>query len=181
MKEILDLRLYTVSETADLLATNAAAVRRYIKAGTLRAAKIGAAQMITEGAIKDYLNGVTAQPQSAESYLNTSSTPIYKAKKGEKEQPREKEEEPGAARPSAPKARKAPKAKKEQKTKSVKKVVAKTTKKTTKKAPISTKKTQKEGNETPAKPLQQKKAKQMITQDLGDGWAVTYDASILDK
>ena len=180
MKEILDLRLYTVSETADLLATNAAAVRRYIKAGALRAAKIGAAQMITEGAIKDYLNVVTAQPQSAESYLNTSSTPIYKAKKGEKEQPREKDEEPGA-RPSAPKARKAPKAKKEQKTKSVKKVVAKTTKKTTKKAPISTKKTQKEGSETPAKPLQQKKAKQMITQDLGDGWAVTYDASILDK
>ena len=177
MKEILDLRLYTVSETADLLATNAAAVRRYIKAGALRAAKIGAAQMITEGAIKDYLNGVTAQPQSAESYLNTSSTPIYKAKKGEKEQPREKEEEPGAARPSAPKARKAPKAKKEQKTKSVKKVVAKTTKKAT----IFAKKTQKEGNETPAKPLQQKKAKQMITQDLGDGWAVTYDASILDK
>ena len=177
MKEILDLRLYTVSETADLLATNAAAVRRYIKAGALRAAKIGAAQMITEGAIKDYLNGVTAQPQSAESYLNTSSTPIYKAKKGEKEQPREKEEEPGAARPSAPKARKAPKAKKEQKTKSVKKVVAKTTKKAT----ILAKKTQKEGSETPAKPLQQKKAKQMITQDLGDGWAVTYDASILDK
>ena len=178
MKEILDLRLYTVSETADLLATNAAAVRRYIKAGTLRAAKIGAAQMITEGAIKDYLNGVTAQPQSAESYLNTASTPLYKAKKGEKEQPREKDEEPGAARPSAPKARKA---RKEQKTKNVKKVVAKTTKKTTKKAPISTKKTQKEGNETPAKPLQQKKAKQMITQDLGDGWAITYDASILDK
>jgi len=180
MKEILDLRLYTVSETADLLATNAAAVRRYIKAGTLRAAKIGAAQMITEGAIKDYLNGVTAQPQSAESYLNAASSPIYKAKKGEKEQPREKDEEPGA-RPSAPKARKAPKAKKEQKTKSVKKVVAKTTKKTTKKAPILAKKTQKEGSETPAKPLQQKKAKQMITQDLGDGWAVTYNAAILDK
>ena len=177
MKEILDLRLYTVSETADLLATNAAAVRRYIKAGALRAAKIGAAQMITEGAIKDYLNGVTAQPQSAESYLNTSSTPIYKAKKGEKEQPREKDEEPGA-RPSAPKAKKA---KKEQKTKIVKKVVAKTTKKAPKKAPILAKKTQKEGSETPAKPLQQKKAKQMITQDLGDGWAVTYDASILDK
>ena len=109
MQEILDLRLYTVDETADLLATNAAAVRRYIKAGTLRAAKIGAAQMITEGAIKDYLNGVTAQPQSAESYLNTSS-PIYKAKKGEKEQAREKDEEPGA-RPSAPKARKAQKIK----------------------------------------------------------------------
>ena len=177
MKEILDLRLYTVGETADLLATNAAAVRRYIKAGALRAAKIGAAQMITEGAIKDYLNGVTAQPQSAESYLNTSSTPIYKAKKGEKEQPREKEEEPGAARPSAPKARKAPKAKKEQKTKNVKNKVAKTTKKAT----ILAKKTQKEGSETPAKPLQQKKAKQMITQDLGDGWAVTYNASILDK
>ena len=177
MKEILDLRLYTVDETAELLATNAAAVRRYIKAGALRAAKIGAAQMITEGAIKDYLNGVTAQPQSAESYLNAASQPLYKAKKGEKEQPREKDEEPGA-RPSAPKARKA---KKEQKTKNAKKVVAKTTKKAPKKAPISTKKTQKEGNETPAKPLQQKKAKQMITQDLGDGWAVTYDASILDK
>ena len=173
MKEILDLRLYTVSETAELLATNAAAVRRYIKAGALRAAKIGAAQMITEGAIKDYLNGVTAQPQSAESYLNAASQPLYKAKKGEKEQPREKDEEPGA-RPSAPKARKA---KKEQKITSVKKVVAKTTKK----APILTKKTQKEGSETPAKPLQQKKAKQMITQDLGDGWAVTYDAAILDK
>ena len=170
MKEILDLRLYTVSETADLLATNAAAVRRYIKAGTLRAAKIGAAQMITEGAIKDYLNGVTAQPQSAESYLNAASSPIYKAKKGEKEQPREKDEEPGA-RPSAPKAKKA------QKTKNVKNKVAKTTKKAT----ILAKKTQKEGSETPAKPLQQKKAKQMITQDLGDGWAVTYDASILDK
>ena len=177
MKEILDLRLYTVDETAELLATNAAAVRRYIKAGALRAAKIGAAQMITEGAIKDYLNGVTAQPQSAESYLNAASQPLYKAKKGEKEQPREKDEEPGA-RPSAPKARKA---KKEQIITSVKKVVAKTTKKAPKKAPISTKKTQKEGNETPAKPLQQKKAKQMITQDLGDGWAVTYDASILDK
>lgn len=173
MKEILDLRLYTVSETADLLATNAAAVRRYIKAGTLRAAKIGAAQMITEGAIKDYLNGVTAQPQSAESYLNAASSPIYKAKKGEKEQPREKDEEPGA-RPSAPKAKKA---KKEQKAKSVKNKVAKTTKKAT----ILAKKTQKEGSETPAKPLQQKKAKQMITEDLGDGWAVTYDASILDK
>ena len=106
MKEILDLRLYTVSETADLLATNAAAVRRYIKAGTLRAAKIGAAQMITEGAIKDYLNAVTAQPQSAESYLNAASSPLYKAKKGEKEQPREKDEE-AAARPSAPKAKKA--------------------------------------------------------------------------
>lgn len=170
MKEILDLRLYTVSETADLLATNAAAVRRYIKAGTLRAAKIGAAQMITEGAIKDYLNGVTAQPQSAESYLNAASSPIYKAKKGEKEQPREKDEEPGA-RPSAPKARKA------QTTKNVKNKVAKTTKKAT----ILAKKTQKEGSETPAKPLQQKKAKQMITQDLGDGWAVTYDAAILDK
>ena len=173
MKAILDLRLYTVSETADLLATNAAAVRRYIKAGALRAAKIGAAQMITEGAIKDYLNGVTAQPQSAESYLNTSSTPIYKAKKGEKEQPREKDEET-AARPSAIKAKKAKKA---QTTKSVKNKVAKTTKKAT----ILAKKTQKEGSETPAKPLQQKKAKQMITQDLGDGWAVTYDASILDK
>ena len=173
MKEILDLRLYTVSETADLLATNAAAVRRYIKAGTLRAAKIGAAQMITEGAIKDYLNGVTAQPQSAESYLNTSSTPIYKAKKGEKEQPREKDEET-AARPSATKAKKAKKA---QTIKNVKNKVAKTTKKAT----ILAKKTQKEGSETPAKPLQQKKAKQMITQDLGDGWAVTYDAAILDK
>ena len=173
MKEILDLRLYTVSETADLLATNAAAVRRYIKAGALRAAKIGAAQMITEGAIKDYLNGVTAQPQSAESYLNAASSPIYKAKKGEKEQPREKDEEPGA-RPSAPKAKKA---KKEQKAKSVKNKVAKTTKKAT----ILAKKTQKEGSETPAKPLQQKKAKQMITQDLGDGWAVTYNAAILDK
>ncbi len=170
MKEILDLRLYTVSETADLLATNAAAVRRYVKAGTLRAAKIGAAQMITEGAIKDYLNGVTAQPQSAESYLNAASSPIYKAKKGEKEQPREKDEEPGV-RPSAPKAKKA------QTIKNVKNKVAKTTKKAT----ILTKKTQKEGSETPAKPLQQKKAKQMITQDLGDGWAVTYDASILDK
>ena len=170
MKEILDLRLYTVSETADLLATNAAAVRRYIKVGTLRAAKIGAAQMITEGAIKDYLNGVTAQPQSAESYLNAASSPIYKAKKGEKEQPREKDEEPGA-RPSAPKAKKA------QKTKNVKNKVAKTTKKAT----ILAKKTQKEGSETPAKPLQQKKAKQMITQDLGDGWAVTYNAAILDK
>jgi len=170
MKEILDLRLYTVDETADLLATNAAAVRRYIKAGALRAAKIGAAQMITEGAIKDYLNGVTAQPQSAESYLNAASSPIYKAKKGEKEQPREKDEEPGA-RPSAPKAKKA------QTTKNVKNKVAKTTKKAT----ILTKKTQKEGSETPAKPLQQKKAKQMITQDLGDGWAVTYDAAILDK
>ena len=170
MKEILDLRLYTVDETADLLATNAAAVRRYIKAGALRAAKIGAAQMITEGAIKDYLNGVTAQPQSAESYLNAASSPIYKAKKGEKEQPREKDEEPGV-RPSAPKAKKA------QTIKNVKNKVAKTTKKAT----ILTKKTQKEGSETPAKPLQQKKAKQMITQDLGDGWAVTYDASILDK
>jgi hypothetical protein len=170
MKEILDLRLYTVDETADLLATNAAAVRRYIKAGALRAAKIGAAQMITEGAIKDYLTGITAQPQSAESYLNAASSPIYKAKKGEKEQPREKDEEPGA-RPSAPKA------KKEQKTKNVKNKVAKTTKK----APILAKKTQKEGSETPAKPLQQKKAKQMITQDLGDGWAVTYNAAILDK
>ena len=170
MKEILDLRLYTVSETADLLATNAAAVRRYIKAGTLRAAKIGAAQMITEGAIKDYLNGVTAQPQSAESYLNAASSPIYKAKKGEKEQPREKDEEPGA-RPSAPKAKKA------QTTKNVKNKVAKTTKKAT----ILAKKTQKEGSETPAKPLQQKKAKQMIIQDLGDGWAVTYNAAILDK
>ena len=170
MKEILDLRLYTVSETADLLATNAAAVRRYIKAGALRAAKIGAAQMITEGAIKDYLNGVTAQPQSAESYLNAASSPIYKAKKGEKEQPREKDEEPGA-RPSAPKAKKA------QTIKNVKNKVAKTTKKAT----ILAKKTQKEGSETPAKPLQQKKAKQMITQDLGDGWAVTYDAAILDK
>lgn len=173
MKAILDLRLYTIAETADLLATNAAAVRRYIKAGALRAAKIGAAQMITEGAIKDYLNGVTAQPQSAESYLNTSSTPIYKAKKGEKEQPREKDEET-AARPSATKAKKA---KKEQKTKNVKNKVAKTTKKAT----ILAKKTQKEGSETPAKPLQQKKAKQMITQDLGDGWAVTYNAAILDK
>ena len=170
MKERLDLRLYTVDETADLLATNAAAVRRYIKAGALRAAKIGAAQMITEGAIKDYLNGVTAQPQSAESYLNAASSPIYKAKKGEKEQPREKDEEPGV-RPSAPKAKKA------QTIKNVKNKVAKTTKKAT----ILAKKTQKEGSETPAKPLQQKKAKQMITQDLGDGWAVTYDASILDK
>ena len=170
MKEILDLRLYTIAETADLLSTNAAAVRRYIKAGTLRAAKIGAAQMITEGAIKDYLNGVTAQPQSAESYLNAASSPIYKAKKGEKEQPREKDEEPGV-RPSAPKAKKA------QTIKNVKNKVAKTTKKAT----ILAKKTQKEGSETPAKPLQQKKAKQMITQDLGDGWAVTYDASILDK
>ena len=181
MKEILDLRLYTVSETAELLATNAAAVRRYIKAGALRAAKIGAAQMITEGAIKDYLNGVTAQPQSAESYLNAASQPLYKAKKGEKEQPREKEEEPGAARPSAPKARKAPKAKKEQKTKSVKKSSCKDNEKDHEKGTYFAKKTQKEGNETPAKPLQQKKAKQMITQDLGDGWAVTYDAAILDK
>ena len=177
MKEILDLRLYTVSETAELLATNAAAVRRYIKAGALRAAKIGAAQMITEGAIKDYLNGVTAQPQSAESYLNAASQPLYKAKKGEKEQPREKDEEPGA-RPSAPKARKA---KKEQKITSVKKSSCKDNEKGTEKGTYFAKKTQKEGNETPAKPLQQKKERRMITEDLGDGWAVTYDAAILDK
>ena len=145
-------------------------MRRYIKAGALRAAKIGAAQMITEGAIKDYLNGYSTAAERGELFKCSIITDLQ-GEEGEKEQPREKDEEPGRTA-FGPKAKKAQKQKK-----SVKNKVAKQKQK---RRQFWTK-TQKEGSETPAKPLQQKKAKQMITQDLGDGWAVTYNAAILDK
>jgi len=49
-------RLYTLQEVADLLKVSTRTVLRYIKAGKLKATKIGQWR-ISENNIKDFLNG----------------------------------------------------------------------------------------------------------------------------
>lgn len=50
-----DLKLYTVKEVAEILDLHVETVRRHIKQGDLKAAKIGRAYRILEKDLKDYI------------------------------------------------------------------------------------------------------------------------------
>lgn len=58
-KEIGGVKLYTIPEVAGLLQINSLTVRRYIKAGRLRAQRIGRPLIITEDDLRQFLHGVT--------------------------------------------------------------------------------------------------------------------------
>lgn len=56
-KEISGVKLYTIPEIAGLLQINSLTVRRYIKAGRLRANRIGRPLLITEDDLRRFLTG----------------------------------------------------------------------------------------------------------------------------
>ncbi len=57
MKEIEGIKLYTVTETAELLGITPQTVRAYIKAGRLRGQRVGRPILITERSIRQFLTG----------------------------------------------------------------------------------------------------------------------------
>ena len=57
MREIEGIKLFTVTETAELLGITPQTVRSYIKAGRLKGQRIGRPILITEGSIRQFLNG----------------------------------------------------------------------------------------------------------------------------
>jgi len=66
MREIEGIKLYTVTETADLLGITPQTVRAYVKAGRLRGQRVGRPILITEGSLRQFLNG-GGEPSKTES------------------------------------------------------------------------------------------------------------------
>lgn len=57
MKEILNIKLYSTKETADMIGVTEITVRNYFKQGKMIGQKIGGDLYFSEGNIKDFLNG----------------------------------------------------------------------------------------------------------------------------
>jgi len=57
MKEIEGIKLFTVTETAELLGITPQTVRTYVKAGRLRGQRVGRPILITERSIRQFLTG----------------------------------------------------------------------------------------------------------------------------
>ena len=55
-KMILDVKLYSLKEAADLMGVCYATVNKYIKDGRLRSTLIGGQKMVTEENLKKFLN-----------------------------------------------------------------------------------------------------------------------------
>jgi predicted transcriptional regulator len=68
MKEIAGIRLYDVKEVSGLLGVSVASVRTYMKRekNSLRSQMIGHKLYITEGSIKEFLNGQYEKKASEE-------------------------------------------------------------------------------------------------------------------
>lgn len=62
----MELRIYTIDEAAKTLKVSTMTVYRYIKAGKLRAAKIGRDWRITEEQLKDFLKSMTPSTPTSE-------------------------------------------------------------------------------------------------------------------
>jgi excisionase family DNA binding protein len=58
MKVIAGEKVYTVQEVAEILGLTPQSVRAYIRKGRLKAGKLGAAYIIAEENIKDFIRGV---------------------------------------------------------------------------------------------------------------------------
>ena len=65
MREIEGIKLFTVTETADLMGITPQTVRAYIKQGKLKGQRIGRPILITENSIKQFLNGGVEPQQSS--------------------------------------------------------------------------------------------------------------------
>ena len=59
MKEIFGVKHYDIKETADILGISSTSVLNYIKAGTMKAAKVGGRWLVKEEDIKAYLENVS--------------------------------------------------------------------------------------------------------------------------
>jgi excisionase family DNA binding protein len=59
MKEIFGVKHYNIKETADILGISPTSVLNYIKAGTMKAAKVGGRWLIKEEDIKVYLENAS--------------------------------------------------------------------------------------------------------------------------
>lgn len=59
MKEIFGVKHYDIKETADILGISSTSVLNYIKAGTMRAAKVGGRWLVKEEDIKAYLDNAS--------------------------------------------------------------------------------------------------------------------------
>ena len=59
MKEIFGVKHYDIKETAEILGISPTSVLNYIKAGTMKAAKVGGRWLVTEEAIKVYLDNAS--------------------------------------------------------------------------------------------------------------------------
>lgn len=65
MREIEGIKLFTITETADLLGITPQTVRAYLKKGRLMGQRIGRPILITERSIRQFLNG-EVEPIQAE-------------------------------------------------------------------------------------------------------------------
>jgi excisionase family DNA binding protein len=59
MKEIFGVKHYDIKETAEILGISSTSVLNYIKAGTMKAAKVGGRWLVKEEDIKIYLDNVS--------------------------------------------------------------------------------------------------------------------------
>lgn len=57
MIELKTTTAYDLKETAELLHLNIQTIRNYIKAGKIKAQKVGRSYYVTEETIRDFLNG----------------------------------------------------------------------------------------------------------------------------
>ncbi len=64
------IRVYNVAELSDVLRLTPQSVRRFIKEGRIRAQKVGTRWLVTEQALRLFLEG-DIPPQEAESELPT--------------------------------------------------------------------------------------------------------------
>ena len=59
MKEIFGVKHYDVKETAEILGISSTSVQNYIKAGNMKAAKVGGRWLVKEEDIKIYLDNAS--------------------------------------------------------------------------------------------------------------------------
>ena len=59
MKEIFGVKHYDIKETADILGISSTSVLNYIKAGMMKAAKVGGRWLVKEEDIKAYLENAS--------------------------------------------------------------------------------------------------------------------------
>jgi excisionase family DNA binding protein len=59
MKEIFGVKHYDINETAEILGISSTSVLNYIKAGTMKAAKVGGRWLVKEEDIKLYLENAS--------------------------------------------------------------------------------------------------------------------------
>jgi excisionase family DNA binding protein len=71
-KDILGVQLYNTTEAAALLGISRITVHKYIKAGRLRARRIGRPLMITDEDLRAFLSGVIDQAKKRSGHEGTT-------------------------------------------------------------------------------------------------------------